>query len=562
MLYKKTLFLFFIILNITCSVICQRNYTNVYYMKNHVLGLSEELKVDSVEEDKYFSGGKDVKHWLKLPSVSVLYLIGIKQKGLSLITITKKISTPFYQAVEKQIDVGDNITSTVAFKSYNYELQKMEDLVIISTDSEKNEIILYKIQNYKLVKFWVWKRYAKVQSLLQFTVMREDRLLLVDSDGITGYLYKFNIDKNSVHIRELEVINFSEKTSRISVSILFPEPYMYAVQDGKLAIYRYIRFCPESWIGEFIKQTSFEHLEVTDALPFHSNGREYLAVAGKLGGILRVDASDKFVQEVQIDNVIEWLVIHSGPEKENTLLFCKTEETIYIFYNSGFGWKTQVNPSCYKYDEQNKRIITKTNLGCLKEKKWSGAVSLDFGQLPTLIFGERKFIGEMYHIMLSIKRHILSMEELNDDNKDYGNYLSKMRSNLKDLVGVINKEDKIESTCSIVGMLTEIENIAAKAKEKVSNSCPAHSSIPTQRIASLNEVDKNVTIKEVQEKKTEHIPSYEVDDSEDINHLNSKLLKPPMHLISPDMEVRAPRFQDLGVDISMTGFSKKQENII
>lgn len=55
-----------------------------------------------------------------------------------------------------------------------------------------------------------------------------------------------------------------------------------------------------------------------------------------------------------LENVIEWLVIHTGPEKENTLLFCKTEETIHIFYNSGFGWKTQVNPPCYKYDEQNK----------------------------------------------------------------------------------------------------------------------------------------------------------------------------------------------------------------
>ncbi|XP_014288838.2 uncharacterized protein [Halyomorpha halys] len=561
MISKKILSQFFIILNITYCIVCQRNYTNIYYMRNHVLGLSEELKVDSVEEDKYFSGGKDVKHWLKLPSISVLYLIGIKETGLSLITITKKISTPFYQAVEEQKDIGDKITSTIAFKTFNYELQKMEDLVIISTDSAKNEIILYKIQNFKLVKFWIWKRYAKIQSLLQFTVMREDRLLLLDSDGITGYLYKFTIDKNSVHIRELEVINFSEKTSRISVSILFPEPYMYVVQNGTLAVYRYIRFCPESWIGEFIKQTSFENLGITDALPFHSNGREYLAVAGKVGGILRVDASEKFVQEVQIENVIEWLVIHTGPEKENTLLFCKTEETIYILYNSGFGWKTQVNPPCYKFDENNKRVITGTDVGCLKEKKWSGAVSLEFGQLPTLVFGERKFIGEMYHIMLSIKRHILSMEELNDDNKDYGNYLSKMRSNLKDLVGVIDSENKIESTCSIVNMLTEIENIAAKAKEKVSNSCPAQSSTPNKRISSLNKVNKNGTIKDVPENILED-SSIKHGNNEEIETIKSKLLKSPMHMISPDMEERSPRFQDYSLDISMTGFSKKQENII
>lgn len=60
-----------------------------------------------------------------------------------------------------------------------------------------------------------------------------------------------------------------------------------------------------------------------------------------------------------------------------------------------------------------------------------------------------------------------------------------MRSNLKDLVGVIDTENKIESTCSIVGMLTEIENIAAKAKAKVSNSCPTQSFIPNQRLVCV-----------------------------------------------------------------------------
>lgn len=77
---------------------------------------------------------------------------------------------------------------------------------------------------------------------------------------------------------------------------------MYVVQNKKLAVYRYIRFCPESWIGEFIKQTTLDHLGITDALPFHSNGREYLAVAGKIGGVLRIDPSEKFVQELQIGN--------------------------------------------------------------------------------------------------------------------------------------------------------------------------------------------------------------------------------------------------------------------
>lgn len=53
-----------------------------------------------------------------------------------------------------------------------------------------------------------------------------------------------------------------------------------------------------------------------------------------------------------------------------------------------------------------------SELSCLRNKSWDGVASLEIGDLPTLIFSDRRFYGEMFHVLIKMKRDIIPLHQV------------------------------------------------------------------------------------------------------------------------------------------------------
>nr|BAN21322.1 unknown secreted protein [Riptortus pedestris] len=575
-------FLMFILsLKMSTTNAVDSKFSNFYYMKNQVFALREELQVDGLEEDSSFTGGYGVKTWLVLPSPSFTYLIGVKRRGLNLITISKKDGSLF-QAVEKPMDIEGNITSAIAFNILNKNNQRTEGFVIISTDSPKYEIIWFKIQNYKLIEIWSWIRYAGASSMHYFKVveerMEESRLIVLDCSGMTAHVYRLAMDTPTPTIRELEVISFEKPVLTLSLSFLLQEPFLYVVHNNELGIYRYKRVCSEAWIGNFVKITSLRDIDITQVYPFHSEGHEYLAIAGKDSAIWRIEPPANIIPEIQFENILEWLIMRTGPHKERILLFGKSiSGEVKVFLNAGLGWIPHPSPSCYKYTkDRRQKIETHNELRCLRYKSWAGVASLEIGELPTLIFSDRRYLGEMFHVMITMKRDMLPFDMFPLMSSDNTNNFARMRSNLDGLVDDIEKNRGSENACNVFDMLTSIEQVAAKAKKQYYQYCSKSANFTNRYKEMLNfpkyedsinsndvigqDIDNNLLNEGERKPNEDVVPSSTAEKSSRLPNtfVNS-------HPISPDLVQEGPAgFQipnDM-IDLSMAGFPKRQKLIV
>lgn len=130
--------------------------------------------------------------------------------------------------------------------------------------------------------------------------------------------------------RELEVLPFKQKVLGLSISSKLPEPFLFILHKDEIGIYRYKRFCTESWFGSFVQQHSVEYRGITKIYSFTSEGREYVAVAGNDGGILRIDSMGTLSQEMKIGISHELLLLFLDSYEVGSYSFTLTIVTFWI----------------------------------------------------------------------------------------------------------------------------------------------------------------------------------------------------------------------------------------
>ncbi|BES90748.1 Hypothetical protein NTJ_03556 [Nesidiocoris tenuis] len=389
---------------------------------------SNELVVDPiVEETSFFKiHARNVTQWLRL-TLDESFLLGVGHNDVSLVTMYK-INSNNYQFHEYPIVTRYKITCAAMFKSRRMFDQKYEGIVLLGLQSPQPSVAVYRIQHFKLYHITDWNMKAPVQALSHFKWRSEDRVIIFQElKNVTQVeVYGFEFEPIVPHIWHLETMQMDRLVGQPSLgwsAADSPADTLFlATIDNKLGsvnIYDYRSVCPAMLGNKFVLALSIPDMNARKIEFFHAYGQSYMLVVGEQTVLFRITPERGLVRDTIFGYIDEMMVIPVVTTRQDTVLIGKSRDGNPHLYTLNENlWEERVTPKCQRSANFDNVVVDlKQCIG--GSRSWSGATYIETtsasGTNPTLLFADRLFPGELYHITLSM-RTIAMIEPLVNQN--------------------------------------------------------------------------------------------------------------------------------------------------
>uniref|UniRef100_A0A1B6EGA8 Uncharacterized protein n=1 Tax=Clastoptera arizonana TaxID=38151 RepID=A0A1B6EGA8_9HEMI len=467
------------------------------------IGNREELKVTSFIKNDGFKFGYDVKKWQTLTTKEKIYFLGLTSKNY-LILISSSLNTHLNNTTDGSqhiIELPLNVIANAAcmFERWNYDNKYMEVLIVIATNSSTSDIIWYKVNLNKAVKFWSWPRYKAVSSMTLLATGKLSHLIIISADEegsfTTADVYNIMLNKHPPYFSLLQSLPLDESSSSVEVSIIGKNAYLFIPQTnlGSVLVFKYDLSVDN--YDYFQRNINISSPSVTQVHSFTTASQSFVAVNGKSPNIYRIKYSGAFVTNIESDfsEVEDFLIIPIHSYRSEVIIFANQNNftRLLVWKGSIKGFSEDVLPQC--------------NEGQCLDGTFSGAVTFKINNLPSVLLPRQSNYSVLYHIITSLSEvkdpvltEIFKLKEKRTFIQEFWDRQNNIRKEIKDSLKYVikaNETNKISAVWTVDSIETPllVQSGRVDSKSDAKNPSSLFSDPENADLNSLKESIKNVT---------------------------------------------------------------------
>ncbi|KAK9511922.1 hypothetical protein O3M35_000482 [Rhynocoris fuscipes] len=476
MFHKTVLILFFLYFALNEGIAAMDLEQNLYpnqilnplYNKDSIFSLTEELRVDEFVQDSnasYLFSSERVKQWQNVRIGEDTYIIGVRERGISLISLYRRQKSMF-QVNEFLVDLNENINCATLFKTWSEQKKMFEANVVVVMKSPSKAVHWYTIKNYKMVLVTKWIHNFEIKEIIHMGKMNNKNVIsFLEYFEENSFLkmYAYSINKNTPHIWLLELLPLEKYTTSIAVTYNLLYTVLATVQsDTKgMTFYRYENNCFDNC--KFQKYATGGTMNALKVKSFSANGGKFFAVDGLPSKLISVSNDGSLQQVAEFRGINQLMILKVPTNQDDVIILGKNISNVEVFTLSKLNnkWINRPAPPCLELGNEQTNTYQANLDQCLKELQWDGATFVVAGDNPTLIFpGDKvKIVHVMYSVRSTVPQPPLDLYWLTNLRQDFQGTWDKLHNGLNSLLNQRSKSNDDSNWKSLCEMTKELDKL-------------------------------------------------------------------------------------------------------
>lgn len=254
----------------------------------------ENLKVESIQEEKDFKIGEGVEQWKALTlSVDNTVLVGRRPSSIVLYVGNNET----YQdigTVPFDVEPGSKLLIET-FNLWDSNQERVRHLILVAVNQQ---LIWHELRDNEVAEFQRWNLLKEIDSMVHFSNDGTEILLIstVDAQGgnVQAELIEFNVPDDQFWV--LQVFPLQNRSSSMTPLDLGRDFIVAFVQENAVLIFRHE--IAQHSRGKFTLFKTIEAANVSTISAFRIGGHSYLAIGGDQPQILRYVNGDFIPQTI------------------------------------------------------------------------------------------------------------------------------------------------------------------------------------------------------------------------------------------------------------------------